>query len=258
MTAHQPRRIRPHATPKPPKPQKQEPHGNALAVKAATLSYDYAAIPELHRELVQRAALDIRSRLRRTVEDMIEIGRQLNEVKALIPGRFDQWVTAEFGMSRATASEFRNAADRFAENVQNLYLLPVSVVRRLAAPSVPDEAVAAVIAEAKAQAAPLRYKDAMAIVRPYMPVKAPKPKQLAGPVAEPEPDAMASGPHTIDAEYTVVTEPPAEPVGDVVRLRHELLVKLIDGLAHKVFMPFLTREEHDELFVALAKGLGHE
>jgi hypothetical protein len=118
----------------------------------------------------------------------------------------------------------------------------------LAAPSVPDEAVAAVIAEAQAQDGRLRYKDAMAIVRPYMPVKAPKPKQLPGPL--PEPDA-------IEAEYTVI-QPPAEPVGDVVRLRHELLVKLIDGLAHKVFMPFLTREEHDELFVALAKGLGHE
>jgi hypothetical protein len=251
MTAHQPRRIRPHATPKPPKPVKQEPHGNALAVRAATLAYDYAAIPEQHRELVQRAALDIRSRLKRTVEDMIEIGRQLNEVKALIPGKFDQWVTAEFGMSRATASEFRNAADRFAENVQILYLLPVSVVRRLAAPSVPDEAVAAVIAEAQAQDGRLRYKDAMAIVKPYMPARERKPKQLAGPVApEPEPDA-------IDAEYTVI-EPTPEPVGDVVRLRHELLLKMIDGLAHKVFMPFLTREEHDELFVALTRALEEE
>jgi hypothetical protein len=248
MTTHHPRRIRPHATPKPPKPKPAKAHGNALAVRAATLAYDYAAIPEQHRELVQRAALDIRSRLKRTVEDMIEIGRQLNEVKALIPGRFDQWVTAEFGMSRATASEFRNAADRFAENVQNLYLLPVSVVRRLAAPSVPDEAVAAVIAEAKAQAAPLRYKDAMAIVRPYMPARTPKPKQLPGPVAEPD---------AIEAEYTVIAPTP-EPVGDVVRLRHELLLKMIDGAAHKVFMPFLTRQESDELLIALTRALEEE
>jgi hypothetical protein len=246
VTNH-PRKIRPHATPRQPK--QKPPVNYYLAHKARALAYNYDEIPEPHREAVQKAALDIRSRIKRTVEDMLEIGRQLNAVKALVPGKFDEWVASEFGMSRATASEFRNAADRFSQNVQNLYLLPVSVVRRLAAPSVPDEAVAAVIAEAQAQDRPLRFKDAMAIVKPYLPPRPRKPKQLPGPVAA-EPDVFARGAEPIEAEYTVIAPAPGR-----VTLRRELLLKILDGAAHKVFMPFLSRDEHDELLNALTRAL---
>jgi hypothetical protein len=245
MTTHQPRRIRPHATPKPAKPPK--PHGNALVVRAATLAYDYAAIPEQHRELVQQAASDIRARLRRSIADMIEIGQQLKEIQELLDHkRFYEWAQIEFGLSRGSIFEFIQIYTRFAENrsIIERFFTP-TIVRRLAAVSVPDAAVEQVIEAARTNGKRLRVQDAMAIVRPYMPVKAPKPKQLPGPVAEPD---------AISAEYTVI-QPPAEPVGDVVRLRHELLVKLIDGAAHKVFMPFLSRAEHDELLIALTRAL---
>lgn len=222
--------------------------------KLATLGSDYGELSGDQRDLLQMAALEIRRRLKRSVEDMVEIGRQLNAVKQILPDKFEAWIKAEFGMSRATASEYRNAADRFAEHVQLLYMLTPTIVRRLAAPSVPDEAVAKVIAASLATNKPLRVQDAMAIVKPFLPPKLVKPKQLppppmpqlTGPVAETEPD------DAIDAEYTVYEPPP----GDVVRLRRELLLKMIDGAAHKVFMPFLTRAEHDELFIALTRALG--
>jgi hypothetical protein len=33
---------------------------------------------------------------------------------------------------------------------------------------------------------------------------------------------------------------------------------MIDGAAHKVFMPFLTRQESDELLIALTRALEEE
>jgi hypothetical protein len=247
VTNH-PRKIRPHATPRQPK--QKPPVNYYLAHKARALAYNYDEIPEPHREAVQKAALDIRSRIKRTVEDMLEIGRQLNAVKALVPGKFDEWVASEFGMSRATASEFRNAADRFSQNVQNLYLLPVSVVRRLAAPSVPDEAVAAVIAEAQAQDRPLRFKDAMAIVKPYLPPRPRRPKQLPGPVA---PDVFARGAEPIEAEYTVIA-----PDIIHVAMTRALALKLADGIVHRIFRLFLSGQESDELLNALTRALEGE
>lgn len=169
-------------------------------LKLAGLRYDYGQVEEQHRELVQRAALEIRSRLKRTVEDMIEIGRQLNEVQELLGRRqFYDWAQNEFGMSRGSVFEFVQIATRFGGNPSNFERILPSVVRRLALPSVPDEAVNAVLWASRDKALP--FKDAMAIVKPYLPVK--PPKQLPPP---PQPE-------TIEVEYTVTKlEPKVEPL----------------------------------------------
>jgi hypothetical protein len=212
MTAHQPRRIRPHATPKPPKPQKP-PKPAPLAVdKYAALEFNYALIEDdYQRGLMQQAASDIRARLRRSIADMIEIGQQLKEIQELLDHkRFYEWAQIEFGLSRGSIFEFIQIYMRFAENrsIIERFFTP-TIVRRLAAVSVPDAAVEQVIEAARTNGKRLRVQDAMAIVRPYMPVKQPRPKQLAGPVVpEPEPDE----PDAIEAEYTVVTEP-GSPLG---------------------------------------------
>jgi hypothetical protein len=255
------RRIRPHATPRPAKearPERKPPATNRyLAKKATALRFDYERVPEAHRETVQRAALEIRTRLKRSVEDMIEIGQRLNEIRAILPhGQFEKWIRDEFGMSLATASEFRNVADRFAANIQNLYLLPVSIVRRLAAPSVSDEAIAAVIEAAQGRDRALPFKDAMAIVKPFMPVKERKPKQLAGPVEEPD---------AIEAEYTVtpVNEfifpaPALDPEHCAPVIHRDLARKLQDAMVHRIFRVVLNNSERDELLIALTRALEEE
>ena len=213
--------------------------------KLSTLGFDYGLIAEEHRPLVRDAAIEIRARLKRTVTDMIEIGQELNAVRGLLPSKiFYEWAQIEFGMSRGSVFEFVQIAKRFSEFRSKFERILPSIERRLAAPSVPDDAVTAVITAAADRSEALPFKDAMAIVKPFLPVKPPRPKQLPGPVAEPAHEV-------IEAEYTVIQP----PTGDTVTLRHELLLKMIDGAAHKVFMPFLTRDEHDELFIALARAL---
>jgi hypothetical protein len=226
-----------------------------LSLKVAGLAFDYAQVDEAYRATVQQAAVTIRARMRRTVEDMIEIGRQLNEVKALLPERqFERWMATEFEMSRRSAFEFRSIADRFAAQSAIIALISPTIVRRLAAPSVPDEAVRQVIAAARASDKPLRVQDAMAIVKPYMPVKPPRPKQLPPP---PEPDG-----DVISAEYTVqprhefifpghaLTPDKIAPV-----IGRELGRKLQDALVHRIFKELLTRDEYDELMIALTRAL---
>src|SRR5436190_4844179 len=174
-------------------------------LKLAGLRYDYEQVEEQHRERVQIAALEIRSRLKRTVEDMIEIGRQLNAVQELLldekgkSPQFYDWAQYEFGMSRGSVFEFVQIAIRFGEFHSKFEQILPSVVRRLALPSVPDEAVEAVLFASRDKALP--FKDAMALIKPYLPVKPPRPKQLPGPGSPLGPESDG-----IEAEYTVAPD----------------------------------------------------
>ena len=64
--------------------------------------------------VARTAAERIKLRLKRTVEDIIEIGRELTAVKDELPhGQFLPWIAAEFEMSDRTANDFMNVANRF-------------------------------------------------------------------------------------------------------------------------------------------------
>ncbi|WP_028346057.1 DUF3102 domain-containing protein [Bradyrhizobium murdochi] len=88
------------------------------------------------------AAIRIRQRMSRTAEDIVEIGRDLIEVKGrLAHGEFLSWIDAEFRMSSDTTQRFMLVA--------KLQIPPVaefqpSVLYALAAPSTPEEVRAAV------------------------------------------------------------------------------------------------------------------
>lgn len=228
-------------------------------LKYAGLRYDYGQVEEQHRERVQMAAIDIRSRLKRTVEDMIEIGRQLNAVQELLldekgkSPQFYDWAQNEFGMSRGSVFEFVQIAIRFGEFHSKFEQILPSVVRRLALPSVPDEAVNAVLWASRDKALP--FKDAMAIVKPFMPAKERKPKQLPPPI-EPE---------TIEAEYTIMPKdefifPGRARRGDEITpvMSRALGLKLQDAVLHRILKTLLTADEQDELLVALTRALEGE
>ena len=78
--------------------------------------FDYAALP-VDAALNARAAAErIKLRLKRTVEDIIEIGRELTAVKAELPhGAFVVWILSEFEMSVDTAQNFLRVYERFGE-----------------------------------------------------------------------------------------------------------------------------------------------
>lgn len=257
------RRIRPHATPRPPKearpPRPPQPN-YYLAKKATGLRYDYAQVPEAHREQVQRAALDIKRRLKRTVEDMIEIGLRLNEVKQLLPGKFNDWIADEFSMSRRTAFEFRNVADRFADKSAIIALLSPTIVRLLAAPSVPDELASAVIELNQA-----RLQDHMPalMVREVKEIK----RQMTGSGNPPGRGAKQlppppSEPEIIEAEYTVMPKDEfifptrsLDPDHVAVAMHRDLAKKLQDALVNRIFRVVLNRAESDELRNAITRAL---
>lgn len=103
--------------------------------------FEYAGLAA-DDELEARAAAErIRTRMRRTAEDIVEIGRDLIAVKERLGhGRFGDWLQAEFEMGPASAARFMQVAERFGKST-TMINLPPTVIYALAAPSTPDEVV---------------------------------------------------------------------------------------------------------------------
>lgn len=109
---------------------------NALA---ATL-FDYSSVAPEERDVVRAAAERVRVRISRTAADIIEIGRDLIDVKARLGhGHFLKWIEAEFGMSQQAANNFVHVAERFAGKLPTVGSLAATVLYALAAPSTPDD-----------------------------------------------------------------------------------------------------------------------
>lgn len=106
------------------------------------VGFDYSSLSETDRDEVRAATARIRVRMTRTVEDIIEIGRDLILAKNKIGhGGFLRWIEAEFGMGIWSADKFMQVADRFGDKIVNFTNLSPSVLYALAAPSTPDDVV---------------------------------------------------------------------------------------------------------------------
>ena len=111
--------------------------------------FDYAALPVAVALKAQLAANSIKLRLKRTVEDIIEIGRELTAVKDELPhGQFLPWIAAEFEMSDQTAQNFMNVCSRFGQKPNNLVFNP-TVLYALSAPSTPEAVIDKAVAKAE-------------------------------------------------------------------------------------------------------------
>lgn len=87
--------------------------------------------------------------MRRTAEDIIEIGRGLIEAKRMLPhGRFLPWIEKSFEMSERWAQNAIRIAERFEKTAVPADL-GYEVLTLLAAPSTPETAVAAVAEAAR-------------------------------------------------------------------------------------------------------------
>lgn len=111
--------------------------------------FDYAALPMDVALKAQLAANSIKLRLKRTVEDIIEIGRELTAVKAeLLHGQFLPWIAAEFEMHENTARSFMQVSERFGEFTNFVDFKP-SVLYALAALSTPEAVIDKAVAKAE-------------------------------------------------------------------------------------------------------------
>lgn len=100
---------------------------------------------------VRTAANRIRERMKKTVEDITEVGNDLLAVKEALPqGQFLPWLRAEFGWSERSAQNFMSVAEQFkSAKIADLPIQP-SAAYFLAAPSVPDEARQKAVEKAEA------------------------------------------------------------------------------------------------------------
>lgn len=101
--------------------------------------FDYAALNSETQIVVQQRTSEIRSLLRRTAQDIFDVGQKLIEVKAQLGhGHFRAWLNAEFDWSIWTATKFMQVADKFkCVKFSHLDIAP-SALYELAAPSTPD------------------------------------------------------------------------------------------------------------------------
>jgi hypothetical protein len=89
---------------------------------------------------VREASERVRLRMRRTAEDIVEIGRDLILIKeTLRHGSFLPWIEQEFGMTARTAQNFMGVAEQFGDKYETVSHLPPKVLYALAAPSTPEE-----------------------------------------------------------------------------------------------------------------------
>jgi hypothetical protein len=105
--------------------------------------FDYSPLEAEAAEKVRAAAEKIRQTVKRTIEDIIEVGSELLAVKEALPhGKFGPWLRAEFGWTERTAQNFMSVAEVFGrknEIISDLSISPTAAYL-LAAPSAPEEA----------------------------------------------------------------------------------------------------------------------
>jgi hypothetical protein len=135
------------------------------ALVAVQERFDYSPLETKTAERVQAAAERIRGTVKRTLENIIDIGKELLAVKeALEHGQFGTWLRVEFGWTDRTARNFMGVAEQFGGKTETISdLIEPTAAYLLAAPSAPDEARQAAI-ELAEEGTPVTAKVAKKIL----------------------------------------------------------------------------------------------
>ena len=115
----------------------------ASGSKASSISalFDYDSLDVSQRSIIQQRTGEIRERLRRSAQDVWEIGEKLSDVRSRLQyGQFLTWLKAEFGWSQRTAYNFIKVYETFGDRFANLAKVDIatSLLYQLASPSVPE------------------------------------------------------------------------------------------------------------------------
>ena len=102
----------------------------------------YEPIPPADVAFIAAASERIRLRMKRTSEDIIEIGKDMIEVKKRINhGQFGFWLENEFEMTDRTARRFIRVAERFGDKSDIMSDFNPTILYELAVPSTSDEMI---------------------------------------------------------------------------------------------------------------------
>ncbi|MEM1242011.1 MAG: DUF3102 domain-containing protein [Cyanobacteria bacterium P01_H01_bin.26] len=112
--------------------------------KASSISglFDYDSLEASKRSIIQQRTGEIRERLRRSAQDVWEIGEKLSDVRSRLQyGQFLTWLKVEFGWSQRTAYNFIKVYETFGDRFANLAKVDIatSLLYQLASPSVPED-----------------------------------------------------------------------------------------------------------------------
>lgn len=131
------------------------------------LDFDYTTLDENARINVQQRTHEIKSLIRRTAKNTMEIGQKLIEVKEeLGHGRFTNWLRIEFNWSDSAARKFMQVTRQFKSvNFTDLNISS-SALYLLAAPSIPEAARQEAIERAN-QGETITHTKAKAIAKQY-------------------------------------------------------------------------------------------
>ena len=137
-----------------------------------SVEFDYGQLDGESRIVVQQRTSELKSLIRRSAQDIIEIGLRLSEVKARLGhGRFGAWLAAEFHWSPDTALNFMRVAERFGQN-PNISEFAPSALYLLAAPAASAAACREALARAEAGER-ISVPVAQAIIREHRPAPPP-------------------------------------------------------------------------------------
>ncbi|MBW4480711.1 MAG: DUF3102 domain-containing protein [Tolypothrix brevis GSE-NOS-MK-07-07A] len=105
------------------------------------LEFDYEDLDIEIRVIVQQRTSEIKNLMRRTSQEIIEMGQKLVDVKyQLGHGNFRSWLKAEFDWSVQTATRFIQVAENFQDSDLTLWDIAASALYLLASPSILKEA----------------------------------------------------------------------------------------------------------------------
>ena len=119
-----------------------------------TSLFDYNALDIEDKIVVQQKTEEIKVLMRRTAQDVFDIGQKLSEIKTRLGhGQFGNWLKAEFEWSERTAQNFIRVYESFkSENFADLHFSQTALYVLAAAP---EEARLEAIELAKEKAIPL-------------------------------------------------------------------------------------------------------
>src|SRR5262245_41959690 len=102
----------------------KQPKGELVVVEK---QFDYTPLEAEVAEKAQSAAERIRQTVKRTIESIIEVGKELLSVKEALPhGKFIPWLKLEFGWTERTAQNFMNVAEVFGAKNEIISDLSIS------------------------------------------------------------------------------------------------------------------------------------
>jgi hypothetical protein len=98
--------------------------------------FDYDSLDETSRRIVMQKTDETHGLMRRTAENILAIGQNLQLVQQHLPEmRFSAWLRAEFALSRQTAYNYMRVATKFSGSCQTVLQLPARILYALTSSS---------------------------------------------------------------------------------------------------------------------------